>query len=54
MLGRQTQRGLAIVGGQHVVVLGLQLGLQQADVGFDIVDDEDAAGHATLSAVGSR
>ena len=33
-------------GGQHLVVFGRELGLEQADVGLDVVDDQDPRGHA--------
>ena len=32
-------------GGDDVEILGRELGLEQLDVGEDVVDDEDAGGH---------
>jgi hypothetical protein len=34
--------GGAVAGAQHLVILGLQLGFQQADIGLDVVNDQDA------------
>ena len=31
--------------GSPVAAAGLQLGFEQPDVGFDVVDDQDAGGH---------
>ena len=50
--GRHRQRRRAVVGRQHLVVLRRQLGLEQAHVRFDVIDDEDARGHASSAAGG--
>ena len=35
----------AVAGGQHFIVLERQLGLEQADVRFDVVNDKNTSGH---------
>ena len=49
-LGLQAGRAPpAAVGRQHLEVLGRQAGLEQLDVGEDVVDDENAGGHKAPS-----
>ena len=42
---RRVQGGRPVRGAQHLVIFGFQLGLQQADVGLDVVDDTDTRTH---------
>jgi hypothetical protein len=47
---RQGQGGGAVIGDGDLIIFGRQLGLEQADIGLDVVDDQDARAHEpTLS-----
>ena len=43
--GGDGQRRRSVVRRQDVVIFGGQLGFEQADIGLDIIDDENARGH---------
>jgi hypothetical protein len=44
-VGRDGQGRGAVIGHRDLVILSRQLGLEQADIGLDIVDDQDARAH---------
>lgn len=47
--GTDRQRLVAVRGGHHVEIFGGETGLQQFDVGRDVVDNEDTRGHSELT-----
>ena len=48
-LGRDLQRGEAVVRGEDIEVFGRKLRVEQTHIHFDVVDDENAGRHIGLS-----
>jgi hypothetical protein len=48
LAGADVERLLSVGSGNHIEILGEQPGLEQFQVGGDIVDDQNAGGHAEL------